>query len=165
MAADNIEVAVKAYTEEVDKGFQKAGKAVDKFGNKLGSNINKVKKFTNLLNEAFSLDNIAPWAGVIKNATNQMIALTKAQVNYNKNMQKLQVAYGQVNSSGEKLVKTMADISGLDEAELTKSLGTFRQYASTLGIVSDKANMLSENLFKLSNDSKVKSSIFSPIDY
>ena len=152
MAADNIEVAVKAYTEEVDKGFQKAGKAVDKFGNKLGSNISKVKKFTNLINEAFSLDNIAPWAGVIKNATNQMIALTKAQVNYNKNMQKLQVAYGQVNSSGEKLVKTMADISGLDEAELTKSLGTFRQYASTLGIVSDKANMLSENLFKLSND-------------
>lgn len=152
MAADNIEVAVKAYTEEVDKGFRKAGKAVDNFGNKLGSNINKVKKFTNLINEAFSLDNIAPWAGVIKNATNQMIALTKAQVNYNKNMQKLQVAYGQVNSSGEKLIKTMSDISGLDEAELTKSLGTFRQYASTLGIVSDKANMLSENLLKVSND-------------
>ena len=53
MAADNIEVAVKAYTEEVDKGFQKAGKAVDKFGNKLGSNINKVKKFSYFFFQVF----------------------------------------------------------------------------------------------------------------
>lgn len=152
MATDNVEVAVKAYTEEANKGFKDTGKNVDELGKKIGNNTKKVEEFTRAISTAFSLNEILPWAGVIKNATNQMIMLTKAQVNYNKNMQKLQVAYGQVNSSGEKLVKTMADISGLDEAELTKSLGTFRQYASTLGIVSDKANMLSENLLKVSND-------------
>lgn len=152
MATDNVEVAVKAYTEEANKGFKDTGKNVDELGKKIGNNTKKVEEFTRAISTAFSLNEILPWAGVIKNATNQMIMLTKAQVNYNKSMQKLQVAYGQVNSSGEKLVKTMADMSGLDEAELTKSLGTFRQYSSTLGIVSDKANMLSENLLKVSND-------------
>ena len=152
MKADNVEVAIKTYTDEANKGLKKIGNNADKAGKKIGDNAEKVKQLSDLISTAFSLNEILPWAGVIKNVTNQMIMLTKAQVNYNKSMQKLQVAYGQVNSSGEKLVKTMADISGLDEAELTKSLGTFRQYASTLGIVSDKANMLSENLLKLSND-------------
>lgn len=152
MKADNVEVAIKTYTDEANKWLKKIGNNADEAGKKIGDNAKKVKQLSDLISTAFSLNEILPWAGVIKNATNQMIMLTKAQVNYNKSMQKLQVAYGQVNSSGEKLVKTMADISGLDEAELTKSLGTFRQYASTLGIVSDKANMLSENLLKVSND-------------
>lgn len=147
-----IEAQIKMYAEDTKKTLDVLGDKIDDLTNKLDKNKKKVKKAAEENKKAFDVTTVIAWAGVIKNVTNQMITLTKAQVNYNKNMQKLQVAYGQVNSSGEKLVKTMADISGLDEAELTKSLGTFRQYASTLGIVSDKANMLSENLLKVSND-------------
>ena len=152
MATDNVEIAIKAYTDEANKGLKNIGNNADKAGKKIEDNAKKVKQLSDFISTAFSLNEILPWVGIIKNVTNQMITLTKAQVNYNKNMQKLQVAYGRVDSSGEKLIKTMADISGLDEAELTKSLGTFRQYASTLGIVSEKADMLSENLLKLTND-------------
>ena len=147
-----IEAQIKMYAEDTKKTLDVLGDKIDDLTNKLNKNKKKVKEAAEENKKAFDVTTVIAWAGVIKNVTNQMITLTKAQVNYNKNMQKLQVAYGQVNSSGEKLVKTMADISGLDEAELTKSLGTFRQYASTLGIVSDKANMLSENLLKVSND-------------
>lgn len=147
-----IEAQIKMYAEDTKKTLDVLGDKIDDLTNKLDKNKKKVKKAAEENKKAFDVTTVIAWAGVIKNVTNQMITLTKAQVNYNKNMQKLQVAYGQVNSSGEKLVKTMADISGLDEAELTKNLGTFRQYASTLGIVSDKANMLSENLLKVSND-------------
>ena len=152
MATDNVEIAIKSYTDEANKGLKNIGNNADKAGKKIEDNAKKVKQLSDFISTAFSLNEILPWVGIIKNVTNQMITLTKAQVNYNKNMQKLQVAYGRVDSSGEKLIKTMADISGLDEAELTKSLGTFRQYASTLGIVSEKADMLSENLLKLTND-------------
>lgn len=152
METNNIEVAIKAYNDEIDKGLKKTSKNVKELGNEIGTTSKKIDMLTRTISTAFSINEFAPWLGIIKQVTNQMIILTKAQVDYNKNMQKLQIAYGEVNSNGEKLIRTMADLSGLDEAQLTKSLGTFRQYASTLGIVNDKANTLSENLLKLTND-------------
>lgn len=104
------------------------------------------------LKNAFDVKQLGAWILSIQKYTDSVIRLTKRQVDYNKSMQKLQVAYGEVNSSGEQLVKTMADISGLDIAQLTNSLGTFRQFTSSLGLANEQASLLAENMLKLTND-------------
>lgn len=101
---------------------------------------------------AFNSSVIIGFARLLKNVTNTMINAGKAQTEYIENLHLLQVAYGETNSSGEKLVKSMADLSGLDISQLTKSLGKYRQLSNALGIASDSANILSENLLKMQND-------------
>lgn len=98
---------------------------------------------------AFNSSVIIGFARLLKNVTNTMINAGKAQTEYIENLHLLQVAYGETNSSGEKLVKSMADLSGLDISQLTKSLGKYRQLSNALGIASDSANILSENLLKM----------------
>lgn len=119
--------------------------ATDELGDKAEDTGKKLKN-------AFDIKQLGAWILSIQKYTDTMIRLTKRQVDYNKSMQKLQVAYGEVNSSGEKLVKTMADLSGIDIAQLTSSLGTFRQFTSSLGLANDQASLLAENMLKLSND-------------
>ena len=101
---------------------------------------------------AFNSSVIIGFARLLKNVTNTMINAGKAQTEYIENLHLLQVAYGETNSSGEKLVKSMAGLSGLDISQLTKSLGKYRQLSNALGIASDSANILSENLLKMQND-------------
>lgn len=101
---------------------------------------------------AFNSSVIIGFARLLKNVTNTMINAGKAQTEYIENLHLLQVAYGETNSSGEKLVKNMADLSGLDISQLTKSLGKYRQLSNALGIASNSANILSENLLKMQND-------------
>lgn len=101
---------------------------------------------------AFNSSVIIGFARLLKNVTNTMINAGKAQTEYIENLHLLQVAYGETNSSGEKLVKSMADLSGLDISQLTKSLGKYRQLSNALGIAGDSANILSENLLKMQND-------------
>ena len=101
---------------------------------------------------AFNSSVIIGFARLLKNVTNTMINAGKAQTEYIENLHLLQVAYGETNSSGEKLVKSIADLSGLDISQLTKSLGKYRQLSNALGIASDSANILSENLLKMQND-------------
>lgn len=132
---------LKALRKEIKGGKE----ATDELGDAAEDTGKKLKK-------AFDIKQIGAWVLSIQKYTDTMIRLTKRQVDYNKNMQKLQVAYGEVNSSGEKLVKTMADLSGLDIAQLTSSLGTFRQFTSSLGLANEQASLLAENMLKLTND-------------
>lgn len=111
-----------------------------------------MKLLGNTITEAFNQNIVLGWAKVIKKVTDTMINATKKQTEYAENLHLLRSAYGSVNSSGEQLVQTMANLSGLDIADLTKSLGQYRQLANALGIASDSANLLSENLLKMQND-------------
>lgn len=127
------------------KETQNQTKATDELGDAAEDTGKKLKN-------AFDIKQLGAWILSIQKYTDSVIRLTKRQVDYNKSMQKLQVAYGEVNSSGEQLVKTMADLSGLDIAQLTSSLGTFRQFTSSLGLANEQASLLAENMLKLTND-------------
>ena len=127
------------------KGTQSQTEATEELGDAAENTGKKLKN-------AFDIKQLGAWVLSVQKYTNSMIKVTKAQVDYNKSMQRLQVAYGEVNSSGEKLVKTMADLSGLDIAQLTSSLATFRQFTSSLGLANEEASLLSENLLKFVND-------------
>lgn len=123
-------------------------------------NLNKELGITNTtlnsigksINNAFKTTKILAFAGVVKGLTEYMIEASKKQTEYIENLNLLQVAYGEVNSSGERLIDTINDITGIDQSGLTKSLGTYRQMASALGIAGDSANLLSEDLLKLQLD-------------
>ncbi len=140
----HLEVAIKQL-KALRKETKNQTDATEELGDKAEDTGKKIKN-------AFDIKQIGAWILSIQKYTDTMIRLTKRQVDYNKSMQKLQVAYGEVNSSGEQLVKTMADLSGLDIAQLTSSLGTFRQFTSSLGLANEQASLLAENMLKLTND-------------
>lgn len=127
-------------------------KDIKNVNNEVGSLSTNVSKLGKEIKGAFQTTGIIGWLGVIKKATNLMINASKNQTAYIENLHLLQTAYGEVDSSGEKLVKTMSNLSGFDPAQLTKSLAQFRQLSTALGITSEKASLLSENLLKMNSD-------------
>ena len=143
--SDNVGLTIKFATAEATKELKN-----------LNSESKNLQKNLHTLGDeikyAFNSSVIIGFARLLKNVTNTMINAGKAQTEYIENLHLLQVAYGETNSSGEKLVKSMADLSGLDISQLTKSLGKYRQLSNALGIASDSANILSENLLKMQND-------------
>lgn len=143
--SDNVGLTIKFATAEATKELKN-----------LNSESKNLQKNLHILGDeikyAFNSSVIIGFARLLKNVTNTMINAGKAQTEYIENLHLLQVAYGETNSSGEKLVKSMADLSGLDISQLTKSLGKYRQLSNALGITSNSANILSENLLKMQND-------------
>lgn len=123
--------ALRRETEQTDKAFKEMGK--------IASNTLKQSS-------------LIAYIGTIKEATNLMIKLTKAQTEYIEDLNLLDVAYGDANNSGKKLVSTMSNMIGLDQKSLTKSLGVYKQMASAMGITSEASSLLSENLLKMQTD-------------
>lgn len=145
MDNDSVSVLVKLKSQDMTKqlkNLNKESKITEK----------NIKAIGNEIKYAFNKTSIVAWVGLLKKVTETMIKAGKAQTEYTENLHLLQVAYGEVNSSGEKLVKHMSTLSGLDISQLTKSLGKYRQLSNALGITSDSANLLSENLLKMQND-------------
>ena len=143
--SDSVGLFIKLSSENATKELKNLNSETKNLQKNLHSISDEVKL-------AFNTSAIIGFARLIKSITNTMINAGKAQTEYIENLHLLQVAYGETNSSGEKLVKNMADLSGLDISQLTKSLGKYRQLSNALGIVSDSANILSENLLKMQND-------------
>lgn len=143
--SDNVGVTIKFATAEATKELKNLNSESKNLQKNLHSLGDEIKY-------AFNSSVIIGFARLLKNVTNTMINAGKAQTEYIENLHLLQVAYGETNSSGEKLVKSMADLSGLDISQLTKSLGKYRQLSNALGIARDSANILSENLLKMQND-------------
>lgn len=145
MDNDSVSVLVKLKSQDMTKqlkNLNKESKITEK----------NIKAIGNEIKYAFNKASIVAWVGLLKKVTETMMKAGKAQTEYTENLHLLQVAYGKANSSGEKLVKHMSTLSGLDISQLTKSLGKYRQLANALGITSDSANLLSENLLKMQND-------------
>lgn len=123
--------ALRRETELTEKAFNEIGKIVK----------NTLKQ-----------NPLIAYIGTIKEATSLMIKLTKAQTEYIEDLNLLDVAYGDANNSGKKLVSTMSNMIGLDQKSLTKSLGVYKQMASAMGITSEASSLLSENLLKMQTD-------------
>ena len=145
MNNDNVGLTIKFFSTSTTKEL----KNLNAESKTLQKNV---RVLGNEIKYAFNSSPIIGFARIIKNITNTMINAGKAQTQYIENLHLLQTAYGEVGSSGEKLVKNMSTLSGLDMAELTKSLGQFRQLTNAMGLANDSANLLSENLLKMRND-------------
>lgn len=104
------------------------------------------------LGNFFNTKSMLGWIGVLKEATSTMINASKAQTDYIENLNLLDTAYGTTENSGRKLIQTLSEVIGLDQSGLTRSLGTYRQMTSALGLMNDTAELVSENLLKMQLD-------------
>ena len=131
--------------DKVTKGVQKANEETTNFKktlSNLGDNITS----------AFKNTAIVGWISAIKTGLDVMIKATKAEADYVESLNLMQVAYDNDTKSADKLIHSMNELIGLDPSNLTKQLGTYRQFSSAMGIAGKQANMLSENLLKLQTD-------------
>lgn len=145
MGKDDIGIQVKLLSDKIYNQFLKLRTETDK-------NSKSFKNLEDAIVDALNSSPVLGFAKSMEQLTSMMIRATQKQTDYIENLHMLQAAYGETNSSGEKLVSTMADLSGLDISGLTKSLGQYRQLTTALGMNSDTANLLSENLLKMTND-------------
>lgn len=145
-----IELPIKAKADT--KAIDNMTKSAKEFDNSLNDANTTAGKLGKTLTNAFQTLGIVGWVKAIKQATNMMINLSDAQTDYIESLNLLNVAYGDVNNSGKKLINTMSDVIGLDPRNLTKTLASYRQIADALGIADKNASLLAENLLQMTQD-------------
>lgn len=142
---DNIGLQIKFNMDDV-------GKSIDE-GKKKLSNLNSTaSSFQKNIKTAFSTSAIISWTSLIQKSISTLISVTKAQSEYIENLNLLKVSFGDSSNEAEKLINSLSDIVGLDESNITRQLGVYRQLADALNMPTTAANTLSENLLKLQLD-------------
>ena len=147
-------------------GIEKSQKVLDKSvkdvkelkeeTDKTGKNIDKM---TDQFNTVFNLKAMSIF---LKNATGffqKLTNMTQKSVSYVENINLLEVAYQNANEEIEEsskriedFVNKMAGIYGLDESDLSRKLGIFKQLANAMKLPTEQAENLSELMVKMTND-------------
>ena len=147
-------------------GIEKSQKVLDKSvknvkelkeeTDKTGKNIDKM---TDQFNTAFNLKAMSTF---LKNATGffqKLTNMTQKSVSYVENINLLEVAYQNANEEIEEsskriedFVNKMARVYGLDESDLSRKLGIFKQLANAMKLPTEQAENLSELMVKMTND-------------
>lgn len=146
MAKDNnIAVKLRVEAKNAVDNINKATDAVESYGKEL-------KTISGLTKSAFNASAIVGLVKGVISLTNAMINASKRQTDYIESLNLMDTAYGNVTNSGRKLIDTMSETIGLDQSGLTKTLGTYRQISSALGLANKEADRFSENLLKMTQD-------------
>lgn len=142
----NINVTkVSANTQNLEKGTSKIGKS---------------------LSTAFGISKLAIFGKMVTKLTKNIAGLTQKSSEYVENLNLLEVAYSNVNkktgefnedikvtsSRIEKLVDKMAEVYGLDESDLSRQFGIFKQLANAMELPTETAENLSELMVKMRQD-------------
>ena len=147
-------------------GIEKSQASVNKSKNSIKELTKETKETTNEIdrmsdqfNVAFNLKAMSTY---LKGATNffkQLANMTQKSVGYVENINLLQVAYQNVNEDIEEsskriedFVDKMSGIYGLDESDLSRKLGIFKQLANAMKLPTETAENLSELMVKMTND-------------
>ena len=142
---DRVDLLLKITAEDASKSIKNANTETTKFKKTLSSLRTDIKG-------AFGVANIVSWVKIIKNSVNAMVNAMEAQADYAESLNLLEVAFKDTSDEAKELIATISDKTGFDPAGLTKYLGTFRQMTSALGITSEYADTLSQNLLKMQLD-------------
>ena len=127
---------------------------------KQANNFNKELKITkNKIDTVFDYEMLSKYFNKAINVFSKMTDLTKKSVAYVENVNLLEVAYQNMNetieessSRIESFVDKMADVYGLDESDLTRKLGVFKQLSNAMKLPTETAEHLSEIMVKMTND-------------
>ena len=140
-----ILTTIRVNSKEAVKNINAATNAVTDYAKSL-------KNIPSLAKSAFNATAIVGLVKGVISLTNAMINASKKQTDYIENLNLMDTAYGKVNNSGRQLIDTMSETIGLDQSGLTKTLGTYRQISSALGLANKEADKFSENLLKMTQD-------------
>ena len=147
-------------------GIEKSQNDINKSKNEIKSISKEAKnteqnldKMANQFNIAFNLKAMSAY---FKNATKfftQLASMTKKSINYVENINLLEVAYQNMNEDIEEsskrietFIDKMASVYGLDENDLARKFGIFKQMANAMELPAETAENLSELMVKMTND-------------
>lgn len=136
-----VELATKSATDAL-KELQKETKNTQK----------EVKDVGRAISQAFKTTEIIGWAKALNTAIGTLTRLTSAQGTYIENLNLMQVAFDDNTKSVQNLIDKMNNYLGMDQSELTRSVGIYRQMASAMDMNNDVADRLAENLLKMQAD-------------
>ena len=145
MNEQDVGIKLKIGTEQLSKGFREARKGVENLTNStrdLGTTIKNTFNQTAIIGFAKSMKDIFSW----------MLKNTQAQGEYVESLNLLRVSFGESSDEAEKFIGKMNNVLGLDQTQLSRSLGIYRQMASSMNIASSSADMLATNLTKMQED-------------
>lgn len=116
--------------------------------NKLGTNI---KKMTGIINVAF----LYRIYNAMKRIGSALYDLIKLYAEYQENINLATVAYNGLENASKSLYPFVEQISkafGLNESEVIRSVGLFKQMANAMGLAQETGELLSETLTKMAYD-------------
>lgn len=125
----------------------------------ISSSLDKTSKTANKAKNSFSLldrvmTNLKTYilAGAIYKLSGAFSSAMQNCMSFTENMNLFNVAMGEnVNRAGE-FVDKMSAAFGMDSSNLVRTMGNFYQIATSMGLTSENAYVLSENFTKLAND-------------
>jgi outer membrane lipoprotein SlyB len=131
--------------KELSQETKNTGKNIEKLGNQFST--------------AFNLKSMS---AVLKSSASffkQLMNMSQKSVSYVENINLLEVAYQNMNEEIEEsskriedFVDKMAGVYGLDESDLSRKLGVFKQLANAMKLPTETAENLSELMVKMTND-------------
>ena len=104
------------------------------------------------ISSKLTLNNLMAMARMITTVAQKTIELSRYSVDYIENLNLMDSAFGKSSDAARKWVKSISNIYGFDESNMTKQLGMFRQFGAALGFANDKADLLSKNLTLMAGD-------------
>lgn len=143
---------------ELDKVLQKLSSIssqLDKIITNTSKSAETTKKATKEIDKMDKALKGLGFATLIKGAQQTGKAMMKYGQqfsDYIEDLNVLKVAFGDTADVAKDFVENIADVTGFDEATLTRMTATFRQLSSTLGLANKDADLLSTNLTKMALD-------------
>lgn len=142
-----------------DKSSAKAKEGVSSINSDIVKLNQSTLKLTNQFNKAFSVGKIAGFGRAIMGITKSFGNLIKETSDYVENINLLEVAYANGNETIEEssarieaFIQKMSEAYGLDESNLTRQFGIFKQLANAMELPTETAENLSEHMVKMTND-------------
>lgn len=137
---------------ELEKETRTTQKAVD-------NTTKSVEKMGKQLNFAFNISAMTAYTKALTGLFTKLQQFTMKSVNYVENINLLEVAYHNANETIEEssariedFIDKMSEVYGLDESDLARKLGIFKQLANAMQLPTKEAEHLSELMVKMTND-------------
>lgn len=146
----SLQETIEKLKEEI-KGLNQTKTSVNKIGlafQNLGKSFNNIAKSLRLANLTYIFY-------MFKRIGNVVYDLVKVYAEYQENINLATVAYNGLINAQNKLypfVESMANAFGLNESELIRSVGLFKQMANAMQLTQEQGELLSEGLTKMAYD-------------
>lgn len=152
--ANDIETKLKVTVDRKDKAKQHAdiSQQSKKYKNDMKDAELSANNISKAIKTAFNNSGVVSFFGAVKNLTEMMINASSKQSEYIENLNLLDVAFGKTSGEAEKFIDTLSETIGLDQSQMTRQLGVYRQMANAMGYTSEVSDKLSKNLSKLQLD-------------
>ena len=123
---------------DIKNGVKKATKDTDKLGKQLKT--------------AFDITLITKFSKALGNTYRNIVKFTNASMNYVESLNLYQVAFEGDTKEADKFINKLAEMYGLDENWLTRTVSMSKQLSNAMGLSADTGKKLSKALTQLSID-------------